>query len=689
MHRLAALAWFLIACHGGAAAPPATLATPPVAAAPAAPLSTAPAPALPAASPPERLTASPPERLTADTPETTVGGATFVAPAQWSISVRGPATILEAPEAGSQVALVDVQAKDADAAVAAAWAAYKPDARWPLKLASDAPDKDGWSKIRAYAYQTSPNEHRLVVAFSRLAGDTWTVAIGNLDEAVAEKRGGQLGVITSRLFPKGHVTESFAGVPAAKLDAAKLAALGAFVDQARTALGVPSVSIGVIQDGKIVFAGGFGTRELGGKPKADADTLYMIASSTKAMTTLMLAKLVEAGKLTWDTPVTTLLPSFKLGDADTTRKVMVKHLICACTGLPRQDYEWQFEFKDATPASVLATLATIQPTSRFGELFQYSNSLAGAAGFVGGHVVYPKLELGAAYDKAMQALVFDPLGMTSTTFDFGRALRANHAGAYATDIDGKPAPAVMGLNYAAIPLRPAGGAWSSVRDILKYVQMELASGALPSGKRYIAAEPLLARRAPQVAMSKDETYGMGLVVDTRYGTPVVHHGGNLIGYHSEMLWLPEHHVGAVILTNGDAGVLIRGPFRRKLLELLFDGHPEADADMAASVKTYFDEIAAERKLITVPGDPAEVAKLAPHYTSATLGDITVKHTGAATVFDLGEWQTEVGSRKNPDGSISFITTAPGITGFEFVVGTGAKRTLIVRDAQHSYTFTEG
>ncbi|HEX4416962.1 MAG TPA: serine hydrolase domain-containing protein [Kofleriaceae bacterium] len=680
MHRLAALAGILIACHGGAAAPPTTPAAPPVAAAPAPP-STAPAPALPAA--------SPPERLTADTPKTTVGGATFIAPAQWSISVRGPATILEAPEAGSQIALVDVQAKNADAAVAAAWAAYKPDARWPLKLANDAPDKDGWSKIRAYAYQTSPNEHRVVAAFAQLAGDTWTIAIVNLDEAVAEKRGGQLGVLASRLFPKGHATESFAGKAAAKLDAAKLAALGAFVDQARTALGVPAVSIGLIQDGVVVFAGGFGTRELGGKPKADADTLYMIASNTKAMTTLMLAKLVEAGKLTWDTPVTALLPSFKLGDADTTSKVMVKHLICACTGLPRQDYEWLFEFKDATPATALATLATIQPTSKFGEMFQYSNSLAGAAGFVGGHVVYPKLELGAAYDKAMQALVFDPLGMASTTFDFKRALRANHAGAYSTDIDGKAAAAVMGLNYAVIALRPAGGAWSSVRDVLKYVQMELGNGALPGGKRYIAAEPLLARRAPQVAMSKDATYGMGLIVDTRYGTPVVHHGGDLIGYHSDMVWLPEHHVGAVILTDGDAGVLIRGPFRRKLLELLFDGHPEADADMAASAKTYFDQIAAERKLITVPGDPAEAAKLAPRYTSATLGDITVKHTGAATVFDLGEWQTEVGSRKNPDGSISFITTAPGITGLEFVVGTGAKRTLIVRDAQHSYTFTEG
>ena len=80
----------------------------------------------------------------------------------------------------------------------------------------------------------------------------------------------------------------------------------------------------------------------------------MIASNTKAMTTLLIAKLVDDGKVAWDTRVTSLLPSFKLGDAATTKQVLVKHLICACTGLPRQDFEWLMEFKDATAASALA-----------------------------------------------------------------------------------------------------------------------------------------------------------------------------------------------------------------------------------------------------------------------------------------------------------------------------------------------
>ena len=76
----------------------------------------------------------------------------------------------------------------------------------------------------------------------------------------------------------------------------------------------------------------------------------------------------------------------------------MKHLICACTGLPRQDLEWLFEFKDLTPEGALATLGTMQPTSKFGELFQYSNPMAAAAGFTRRPRAVPELELGAAYD---------------------------------------------------------------------------------------------------------------------------------------------------------------------------------------------------------------------------------------------------------------------------------------------------
>jgi CubicO group peptidase (beta-lactamase class C family) len=121
-------------------------------------------------------------------------------------------------------------------------------------------------------------------------------------------------------------------------------------------------------------------------------TLFLAASNTKAMTTLLLAELVDEHKLRWDELVTEAYPEFRLGDANATRQVLVKHLVCACTGLPCQDFEWLFNFARATPALSLASLGTMQPTSRFGKIIQYSNLMAAAAGYVGTSVISPNQE---------------------------------------------------------------------------------------------------------------------------------------------------------------------------------------------------------------------------------------------------------------------------------------------------------
>jgi hypothetical protein len=138
----------LVACSSPAAPPPAA----PVV--PVAPVAPTPPVAMRPPDPPK------PERLAADTPRTTTEGARFIAPAGWTISVRGPMTILEAPEEGSRIVLVDLRADDADAAVAAAWAAYAPAMTLHLITKTDSADKDGWTDNHDYQYLTSPNEKR-------------------------------------------------------------------------------------------------------------------------------------------------------------------------------------------------------------------------------------------------------------------------------------------------------------------------------------------------------------------------------------------------------------------------------------------------------------------------------------------------------------------------------------------------
>ncbi|MFY0576910.1 serine hydrolase domain-containing protein [Cystobacter fuscus] len=286
--------------------------------------------------------------------------------------------------------------------------------------------------------------------------------------------------------------------------------------------------------------------------------------------------------------------------------------------------------------------------------------------------------------------MFKPLGMKDTTFDFARALRRNHASPHGWDVDGRTVVEKMDRNYAVVPVRPAGGVWTSVRDLSRYVQLELARGALPDGTRLVSEESLLARYAPQVSQGEDVTYGMGLVVDRTWGATVVHHGGGIFGYTSDMLWLPEAGVGAVVLTNADSGPFMLGAFMRRLLEVLYDGRPEAEEDVKAQAQTLRAEIQRARERLTLPPDPEAVRALAPRYHSDALGDLAVR-TGrdGRTMFDLGEWSTAVATRKEEDGSLTFVGIEPGKVGMEFVVtNREGRRALVVRDGQHEYVFIE-
>jgi CubicO group peptidase (beta-lactamase class C family) len=173
---------------------------------------------------------------------------------------------------------------------------------------------------------------------------------------------------TTAFCQKGFERESFAGKKARHLGPVEIAELKRFVMTAQGELGVPGISMGVIQDGKVAFAGGFGVRELGKKAPVDEDTLFMVASNTKPLTTLMLAKLVEEGKFSWETPVTAIYPTFKLGSEETTASIRLKHLVCACTGTPRNDWNI-LEIRGSTPKQKLDGLATFAPTAKLGEMF--------------------------------------------------------------------------------------------------------------------------------------------------------------------------------------------------------------------------------------------------------------------------------------------------------------------------------
>jgi CubicO group peptidase (beta-lactamase class C family) len=616
----------------------------------------------------------------------TAGGAAVTAPAGWKMTRQNWGVALAPPESDTRLAIVDAAgARDAGAAVALAWRAFPPGQNLDLQAALPSAPREGWDEAADYQYSTPPDARADIEAIAMRAGDHWTVALLVGTDPTVEKRRADLRLIFQSLRPKNFRAENFAGRVAHALDAARVAALVAFVREGMRALNVPGAALALTDHGKVVYEGGLGVRQTGEPDAVDAHTLFMIASNTKGLTTLLLAALVDHGKLRWDEKVTEAYPAFRLGDPAATQEVLIKHLVCACTGLPRQDLEWVFNATEATPASeTFKRLAGMRPTSAFGRVYQYSNLMAAAAGYVAASVAHPGQEIGAAYDTAMRDMIFAPLGMADTTFSFARALAGDHAAPHDENIDGHVEMASPDLNSMIEFARPAGGAWSSAHDMIRYVQDELTLGRLPDGGQLVSPGNLLQRRARGVPEGETAFYGLGLRTDRADGVTVVHHGGSLAGYTSDFFVVQDAGAGAVLLTNADNGELMLPPFRRRLLELLYDGTPRAEAELTAAARAQAAMRRAMRRRLTVPPEAAPADKLAAHYANAALGHIDVRHQGAGVVFDFGAWRSRVATRREPDGSVSFVTIDPAAAGKVFTMTAAAG--LKIRDAQHEYLY---
>ena len=624
--------------------------------------------------------------------DTTSAGHSYSPPEAFAASSTGAVLKFTAPEGDASVTVVDLaSAKDGADAITQAWAQVDPAFKRTLRLATPRPSRNGWVDQLVYDYETSPNEKLALQAIARRSsvgdGKAWVVLLLQASEGTLEKRGAPIGKFFASLRPKGYERESFAGKTAKPLTPERVEQLKAFIADGMKQLDVPGVGLSFISDRQVVWAGGLGVREQGKSAKVDGDTLFMAASNTKAMTTALLARAVDAGKLRWDEPAAEAYPGFKLADPEVTKTVQIRHLVCACTGMPRQDLEWLFASGKAPATSTFDQLGAMKPTSKFGEVFQYSNLMVGAGGYVAANALKPGKEIGAAYDAAMQELLFGPLGMKSTTFDYAKVLRGNHAMPHGDALDGSTRRASMDLNYTIIPARPAGAVWTTPNDFSRWVLMELNKGKTPEGQPLIGEANWAERYKPQVMVGEDVTYGMGLIVDKQYGITVASHGGDMLGFHSNMIWLPEYGIGVTILTNSDAGVLLRGPLQRKLLEVVFDGRPEADDRLKVSIANRKAEAAKLRELLTLPVPADAIKPLAADYVSPDLGHIKVSRKGAQLRFQFDHWNSEVALRKNEDGTQSYMTIDPGIGGIEFVRDDkAAQPTLILRDAQHEYRF---
>ena len=638
-------------------------------------------------SPPTRMEESP-RPLATERSLPTPGGAVYTAPRGWFVTPRDGAFVLEDPERALSLVLREIQnAPPTVAAIEGAWRRHHPGLALSVRRKIEVPAKDGWDEIvQVHYHRPEVAPPRMATALAVRKGNTVYLTLLEGTRAAVDRRQAQwLGVVLGLKAP-GVTVESFAGRRPHPLDGGRLATLQAFITEAMAAADVPGAAIAVVQGGRVVLEKGFGTRQLAHDRPVTPATLFMIGSTTKPLTTLMMARLADEGRLGWETPITSLLPNFALADAAMTARLTLQDTVCACTGLPRQDMEILFEHARMTPEALIEAMRAMKPTTGFGETFQYSNAMVSAGGYAAAAALGGRGAgggwLGAAYDRAMQTRVFDPLGMAATTFDLAAVRRQEHAVPHARDLALRPVPIAL-AHEEVRAWDPAGGAWSNVRDLARYLLAELAGGSSPN---------LLRRRAPRVKAGGANSYGLGLFVERDRGVVVVHHGGNKRGFTSDMFFLPEHGVGVVLLANAGGANPFRNAVRRRVLELLFDGRDEARRSLAAILAQQRQGAQMRLAEVTFTPDGGWLGKLAGRYEHPQLGQVTVRVDEAAGTgtLDAGEWEAAIGQRRRPDGTPDVILTGPPEAGLQLrpggADGAGRVTTLTLDTPQQRYVF---
>lgn len=491
-------------------------------------------------------------------------------------------------------------------------------------------------------------------------------------------------VVAERVTPQEPREESFAGRTTRPLDPD---AFDAFIQHARDRLGVPGAAVAVTQGGRVVFERALGVREIGREPSVTPETLFMVGSITKPMTTLMQASLIDRGVFAWDTPIVQLLPDFAVGDAELTKKLTVWHMSCGCTGMPSQDLEYFFEYARVTPEQRIAAMRGMKPSAALGEKFQYSNLMVAAGGFAAARAAAPGGSLGAAYARVMKERLFDPIEMKASTVDFAVGTRAkDRASPHALDIDGETRPISTDFEANVAGIAPAGSAWSNLRDMEKYALTELGRGVAPNGTRIASEASYAERLRPR---TPDGEYGLGIGVSKENGLTVLAHDGGSVGFGTSLYLLPDVDVGLVVLTNVRHGtpseqLPFNAALKRRLLELLFEGAAEIAPGIVESAIA--DRAEATRKGAEGVERNPEAGWLAPlvgHYESESLGAVDIR---SDAVLDVGEWRLSFGRRKRGE-VIELVTTDAPFAGTPWTVGGEPNApTLTIPDPRPSYVF---
>lgn len=557
-------------------------------------------------------------------------------PTNWTAEQADGYGVLTDPDDLIRVYVLASEGNDIDSAVQDAWVLIDPEfaleADEPIDLPTAEDVEEGYvynydSGDDAVIYQAIAFRHEDVVYMILIEGDY----------PAAVRRSSQINVIASGFDITATATVDLTGIEALPFDEAMQGQLEAFINEQMQAFNINGAVVAVVQDGAVVYINGFGERDSAGN-SVTPQTRMMIGSTTKTFTTLLMATLVDDGLIQWNTPAVEILPTFALADAELTQEITMQNLVCACTGVPRRDFE--LIFTQLTPQQIVESLATFETYAEFGATFQYSNQMVATGGYLaaladGGSYA----SLFEDYSASLQARILDPLSMTRSTMDFESVLADdNYAQPHGININGEYVEIPVDYERFALPVAPAGALWSTGEDMAQYMIMEMNRGVAADGTRIVSEENLAQTWQPQVQITAQSSYGLGWFVEDYQGLPLLNHGGNTLGFSSDFAFLPDQGVGVIVITNGQATNAFNVGVRTRVFEVVLD-QPEQAEEVMRRTQEQIAEAFGGFELGDV--DQSAVQSFIGTFTNAELGTITISYDDGVLLLDAGEFQTEL------------------------------------------------
>ncbi len=414
----------------------------------------------------------------------------------------------------------------------------------------------------------------------------------------------------------------------------------AYVTKALETWKVPGASVAIVRNDSVIYAKGYGVRQVGTNQTVDDRTIFAIGSSSKAFTAAAVAMLADDKKLTLDGKASGYYPGFQLADPYASRELSVRDLLSHRSGLARGELVWYGSGYDRD--EIVRRVRFLQPTWSFRSQFGYQNIMYVTAG-----QIVAKLG-GATWDDFVRDRILVPLNMTSSTTSIRQNTgRPNLASPHA-DVEGQIKP----VEWRNIDNAGAAGSINSnAVDMAQWLRLQLGKG-MYSGKRLISERMIDEMHTPHTVIPIDtgarranpythlQSYGLGWFLQDYRGRYVVQHGGNVDGMTALVGMMPEENMGIVILTNMN-GTGLPTTLMNRAFDLQLGATPEDWSAKAftrteaarARAKVAQDRATATRVKDTKPSLP--IAKYAGTYVDSLHGEIVVRDSSSTLTLQFG------------------------------------------------------